>query len=240
MTNRFTGTSPQAYARAAGLLYLVVIAAGITAQMFISARIVVDGDAAATAANILAHKDMFQLGFTVYLIEMASQVAMTVLLYTLLKPVNRSIALLGLFFGIVGCTIKTVSRLFYIAPLLVLGGSQYLSIFGTGELQALALLLLRVNDQAAAMALAFFGFSTSLNGWLIFKSGYLPRFLGVLSMLGGLGWLTFLYPPLGYQLLPFIMIIGVLGGISQILWLLIKGVDVKRWNERAAYAGVRL
>jgi len=226
-------TSPQVYARTVGLLYLIVIAAGIISQMLISGKLVVDGDAAATAANILTHKNLFQLGFTVYLIEMASQIAQITLFYILLKPVSRSVSLLALFFGLVGCIIKTLSRLFYIAPLLVLGNIPYLSVFDVEQLQALALLLLKVNDQAAGMALAFFGFSTFLNGYLVFRSNFLPRFLGVLSILGGLGWLTFLYPPLGLRLFPYIVLIAMIGSISSILWLLIKGVNVERWKKRA-------
>lgn len=233
MTTMFDKTSPQVYARVAGSLYLIVIIAGIIAQMFISGRIVVNGDAAATAANILTHKNLFQLGFTVYLIEMSSQIAMTVLLYILLKPVSRSISLLALFFALTGCIIKTSSRLFYIAPLLILGGVPSLDAFNSGQVQALALLLLNVNDQAAGMALPFFGFSTLLNGVLIFRSTFLPQALGVLSVLGGLGWLTYLYPPLGNQLLPYILVIALIGSLSQILWFLIKGVNTQNWMEKA-------
>ena len=233
MKSRTLETSPQIVARMAALLYLTTIVAGIIAQMVIGSRIIVNGDAATTANNILAQKDLFQLGFTVYMIEMACQIAQMVLFYILLKPVNRNIALLALVFSLIGCTVKTLSRLFYIAPLLVLGGSHYLTVFNVEQMQALALLLLNVNDQAAGMALAFFGFSTFLNGYLIFNSNFLPRILGALSMLGGLGWLTFLYPPLGNQLFLFILLIGLIGSLSQIVWLLARGVNVEQWQERS-------
>ena len=233
MKSRTLETSPQIVARMAALLYLTTIVAGIIAQMVIGSRIIVNGDAATTANNILAQKDLFQLGFTVYMIEMACQIAQMVFFYILLKPANRNIALLALVFSLIGCTVKTLSRLFYIAPLLVLGGSHYLTVFNVEQMQALALLLLNVNDQAAGMALAFFGFSTFLNGYLIFNSNFLPRILGALSMLGGLGWLTFLYPPLGNQLFLFILLIGLVGSLSQIVWLLARGVNVEQWRERS-------
>jgi hypothetical protein len=141
--------------------------------------------------------------------------------------------LLALVFSLIGCTIKTLSRLFYISPLLVLGDSNYLSVFNAGQLQALALLLLNVNDQAAGIALVFFGISTFLNGYLIFRSTFLPRILGVLSMLGGLGWLTFVYPPLGSQLFFYVLLLALVGSLSQIGWLLARGVKVEQWKKRA-------
>lgn len=233
MTSRIT-TSPRFLARMIGVLFLLTILTGIFAQGFVSERLVNFGDAAATATNILAHRGLFQLGFTVYLIEMACQVAMTALFYLLLRVVSNSVALVAAFLELTGCIIKTFARVFFIVPLFVLGGTPSLSAFSAEQLQSVALLLLKVNDQGAATALAFFGFSTILNGYLIFRSTFLPRWLGVLSMLSGLGWLTFLYPPLGYRAFMFIALIGLLSSAAMIFWLLFFAVNEVKWKARAA------
>src|SRR5437660_5534956 len=157
MLGRIAETSPRRKARITGVFYLLTMLTGIFAQGFVSNRLVVFGDAAATASNILAHKSLFQWGFTVYLIEMACQIAMTALFYELLKPAGRSVSLLAAFLGLAGCVIKTFSRVFFIAPLFVLGGAHYLSVFSVEQLQALALLFLKVNDKGAEIALVFFG-----------------------------------------------------------------------------------
>ncbi len=230
---RIAETSPRLKARITGVLYLLTILTGVFAQAFVSDRLVVDGDAAATANNILAHTGLFQLGFAVYLIEMACQIAFTALFYDLLKPAGGSVSLLAAFLGLAGCVIKTFSRLFFIAPLFVLGGPRYLSVFSAEQLQALALLLLKVNDRGAAIALVFFGFYALLTSYLIIRSTFLPRILGVLGIFGGLGWLSFLYPPLGYRLFPYIAALGLLGAGSLILWLLVFGVNEQKWKEQA-------
>ncbi|MBZ5683194.1 MAG: DUF4386 domain-containing protein [Acidobacteriia bacterium] len=234
MTEQIAETSPRRKARITGVFYLLTILTGIFAQGFVSGRLVVDGDAAATATNILAYKSLFQLGFAVYLVEMACQIAMTALFYDLLNPAGRSLSLLAAFFGLTGCVIKTVSRVFFIAPLFVLGGAHYLSVFSAEQLQALALLFLKVNDHGAAIALVFFGFYALLTGYLIIRSTFLPRILGVVSVLGGLGWLSFLYPPLGYRLFPYIAALGLLGAASLVLWFLVFGVNEQRWKEQAS------
>jgi hypothetical protein len=237
VTNRLGETSPRLAARITGALYLLTILTGIFAQGFVSGRLVVDGDAAATATNILTHSGLFHLGFAVYLIEMACQIAMTALFYDLLKPAGRRVSLLAAFLGLAGCIIKTFSRVFFVAPLFILGGAHYLSVFSPEQLQALALLFLKVNDHGAAMALVFFGFYALLTGYLIIRSTFLPRILGVVSVIAGLGWLSFLYPPLGYSLFPYVAAFGLLGAASLIVWLLVFGVNERRWREQASAAG---
>ena len=231
--------SPRFVARMTGALFLITILAGIFAQGFVSERLIVFNNAATTATNILTNKGLYQLGFTVYLIEMGCQVTMAGLFYQILKPVNRTVALVSLLLELTGCIIKIFARVFFIAPLYVLGGTSaggtlVLQGFTTEQLQSIALLLLRVNDQGAALALAFFGFATVFQGYLIFRSTFLPRWLGVLSMTAGFGWLTFLYPPLGYRAFPFIALIGLAGAAAIIFWLLVFGVNEQRWREKAA------
>ncbi|HEY1952888.1 MAG TPA: DUF4386 domain-containing protein, partial [Gemmatimonadaceae bacterium] len=224
-------------ARFAGALFLLYIVAGVYAQVFVSDRLVVLSDPATTAASILANQSVYRFGLTAYLLEMAGQIANVVLFYQLLKPVSRTGAMTAAALELTGCGIKTFSRLFYLAPLLVLGGgAQYLRAFNKEQLDSIALLLLRINDNGAAIALAFFGFSTTIQGWLIYKSGFLPRWLGVIGAIGGLGWLTFLSPPLGMRLFPYVAVYGLLASLAMIVWLFTVGVDEQRWRERAAQA----
>ena len=146
--------SPRRVARITGLLFLFTILGGIFAQGFVSERLIVFSDAAATANNILSHKGLFQLGFTVYLIEMVCQVATVALWYVLLRPVNRPIALTAAFIELAGCIIKTFARVLYIAPLFVLAGTSgsngnAFRGFAPEQLQSVALILLKVNDYGA-------------------------------------------------------------------------------------------
>jgi hypothetical protein len=230
------GESIRTKARITGFFYLLTILTGIFAQGYVSGTLVVDGDAATTAANILAHRGLFQAGFAVYMIEMACQVVMTALFYHLLKPAGRSVSLAAAFLGLTGCIIKTFSRVFFVAPLLVLGDARYLSVFSAEQKQALALLFLKVNNRGAGMALVFFGLYALLTGYLILRSTFLPKFLGVWSCVGGAGWLTFLYQPLGGRLFPFIAVFAILGALALIVWLLVFGVNEQRWQEQAAGA----
>ena len=233
-------TSPRVLARMTGLFFLLTIITGIFAQGFVSERLIISGDAAATAVNILTHRSLYTLGFTAYTIEMACQIVMTVLFYRLLRPVNTTVALVSMTLGLAGCVIKTFGRVFYLAPLFLLlntGSAQYLGVFSTAQVQALSLVLLNVNDRAAGMGLAFFGFSDALQGYLIFKSTFLPRWLGSVSFIAALGWMTFVYPPLGYHLFLYLAGFGLLVSAVMIFWLLVKGVDERRWKEQDAVSG---
>jgi hypothetical protein len=225
-------TSPRLTARIAGALYLLTILGGVFAQTFIANRLISFGDANITANNILTRRSLFQIGYTVYLIEMACQVAMTALFYVLLKPVNRNVALVATFLSLAGSVMKTLSRLFYIAPLYLLGGSQALSALTPDQLRALSLILLKVNDRGAALALPFLGLGAVLEGYLIFRSTFLPRFLGVLGIVTSAGWLTFFYPPLGYRLFYYVVVPVLVACAVKITWLIAFGVDEERWKEQ--------
>jgi hypothetical protein len=240
MTKRMAESSPRIKARIAGGFYLLTIVMGVVAQGLVSERLMVSGDAAATATNIMAHESLFRFGFAVYLIEMACQITMTALFYDLLKPVSRSVSRLAAIFGLIGCTIKILSRLFFFAPLLVLGGAHYLTVFDTRQLQALALLFLRVNHQAETIAMVFFGLYALVKGYLVFKSTFLPRILGVFEVVGGLGWLTYLYEPLAARLLPLILGVAAVGAASVVFWLLVFGVNEQRWKAQADAAAVSI
>jgi hypothetical protein len=239
--DRTADMSPRTKGRFAGAIYLLYVIAGIYAQAFISERLIVFSDAARTASNILANQSLYKLGLTVYLLEMAGQIATVVLFYQLLKPVSRTGAMLAAAFELTGCGIKIFSRLFYFVPLILLSsGASSLSAFSKEQLDSISLLLLRINDNGAAIALAFFGFSTVLQGWLVYKSGFLPRWLGVVAIIGGFGWLTFLSPPLGMRVFMYVAVYALLGLLAMIGWLLTIGVDDQRWRARAAEAEVSI
>lgn len=236
MTNPLAESSPSTRGRILGALYLFVILAGITAQAIIADGVIVDDDATKTAANIVANTSLYRLAFTIFMLEMVAQIATSALFYDLLKPVNRSVARLTAIVGFTGSGIKTFARLFFYAPLILLGGASYLSAIPQAQLEALALAFIKINNQGAAIALIFFGFETLLRGWLLFNSGFLPRFLGVFSMIGGLGWLTYLWPPLGSQMFMAVALFAIIGVVATTGWLFVRGVDDVKWRARAALA----
>lgn len=240
MTSHLSETSPSTRGRILAALYLTVIVCGIIAQAFISDRLVVRDDAARTAANILANTALYRSAFTIFMVEMVAQIAASLLFYDLLKPVNRSVARISTVIGVVGAGIKTLARLFYYTPLILLSGAPYLATLEPAQLNTLALAFLKINAVGTQIGLIFFGFETVLRGWLIFKSEFLPRFLGVISMIGGLGWLTFLWPPLGSQAFMFVALFAIVGVFATTGWLFVRGVDDARWRNRAELAAASI
>jgi len=236
MTDRTVEASPRPRARITGVVYLLYFLTAVLA-VFLSRGLVVSGDAAATANHLLAHERLFRLSVAVGLIGTALYIAVTVLFYRLFKPVNKTVSLLAAFFSLVGCAIQAFGSLFQIAPLVVLEGSTYLSAFKVEQLQAVALMFIKLNVQAAYIYLVFFGLFNLLIGYLIFKSTFLPRILGVLMALSGLGWLMFLSPWLANYVLTYVEVIGIIAEASLMLWLLVKGVKVERWREQAGAPG---
>ena len=236
MIEKIAETSSRPRARTTGVVYLLFFLTAISADLFIRG-LVVSSDAAITANNILVHQSLFRLHFAGGLMSTAFYIALTALFYGLFKPVNRTLALLAAFFSLAGCAIQAFGSVFQLAPLVVLGGSPYLSVFKAEQLQALALMFLKLNTEAADISLVFFGLFNLLIGYLIFRSTFLPRILGALMALSGLGWLTFLSPPLANHLFTYIAAIGILAEALLMLWLLVKGVNEQRWQERASTAG---
>jgi Domain of unknown function (DUF4386) len=221
------------------VLDIVTLVSGIFAQGFVSNRLVVWTDASATAGNILAHGGLYRLSFSVFMVEMACQAAVVALLYGLLEPVDRNLSFLAACLGLLGCIVKTAGRVFYLVPLLVLSGTPPSGALSVEQLQSLALVFLEVNDRAAGMGLAFLGLSALLKGYLVFRSTFLPRILGVLSMAAGAAISTYLYPPLGDRLFPLIALLGFVAAVPQIVWFLTVGVNEERWYEQGGMTGAQ-
>lgn len=228
--------SPRLRGRLAGLFEALEGLTSAYGQVFILGGLVVSGDAAATAARILGHERLFWFGFALSLVGVACHVVWALLFYELFKPVNGSIALLAAFVTVVVCAMQAVTALLYAAPMLILKGGSSLSGLTTPQQQALAFVFLKVNGQAFNVDLVFFGLSCFLTGYLIFRSTFMPRILGVLLAIDGLGWMTYLYPPLATRIFPFIAVASGLAEIPLQLWLLIAGVNPERWKEQARTA----
>ena len=238
MTKPILEVSPRSQARAAGGLWWLCIVAGIVGFVA-GGTLIVANDATATAVNILAKESLFRLGFAADLISGLSYVGVTVFIYYVLKPVSRSLSLLGAFFGLAGVAIGGVSWVIHLAPLLLLHGDQYLTAFTTSQLQAMSLAALNLQLQVFPIGMVFFGIQCISIGYLIARSTFLPRILGVLLAIGGTCYLissfaNFLIPCFGARLLPFIMPVALIGEGSLGLWLIVKGVNVQRWKEQAS------
>jgi hypothetical protein len=234
--------SPQAYARAVGVLYLVIILGGIFAEIFVRGRIVVSNDAAATASNILAHEQMFRLGFAAQLIPLLCNLPLAVMFYELLKVVNRRVAMVVVLFSVVGSAVEAATLLTHYAPLVILKRGEMLGM-APDLLQALTYMAMQLQTIGFSIALTFFGGTCLARGYLIFKSGFLPRFIGLFLAAEGVAYLAnsfanFLAPSVARTLFAALLVFG-LAEVILCLWLLIRGVNVPRWRETLALQPAR-
>lgn len=233
---RAVEASPRMWARLAGVFYLITIIMGVFAEVFARGALVVRDDAAATATNILAHEQLYRFGLAADLVMIACYIVVTLLFYELFKPVGRSLSLLAAFFSLVGIAVLAANSLNHLAPVVFLGSAHYLSAFETTQLQALALNSLKMHARGYSIAGVFFGIYCVMIGYLAFRSGFLPRLLGVLMAIGGLCFLTssfsmFLLPTFATRL-PDITMLGGIGELSLCLWLIVMGVNVPKWEEK--------
>jgi hypothetical protein len=225
------GPSPITYARTAGVLYLIIIVCGLFSEVVVRSGLIVSGDAAATAENIVASELLFRVGFASDVVVFLCDVAVAVLLYVLLRPVSKTLALVAAGFRLTGTAIYGVNLLNLFAALLLLSGADYLTVFEPGQLQALVLLFLDLHGHGYDLGLVFFGLHCLFLGYLLFKSDAFPRILGVLMVLACFGYLIgsftrFLLPKYTAAVAP-LYAAPLVGELALCLWLIVKGVRIR-------------
>jgi hypothetical protein len=223
----------QRYARIAGVLFLVSMVAGGFGEAYVPSKLIVSGDAAATVANLRNFDFLYRLGFASFLIESLCDTALALILYVLLKPVNKQLSLLAAFFGLMATATFAFAELFYFAPQLILGRA-YLNTFTPDQVNSLALLSLKFYGYAGMLFTAYYGIAWIVRSYLIFRSSYLPKLLGVLMAIGGIGFvvrnfLLILAPAYASDVLLMLMFPG---GLIMAVWLLVKGVNVQKWSAK--------
>ena len=223
MAERIAAAASRPNARTIGVVYLLYFLTVILAAL-LTKGLVVPGNAAATANNVLAHEFLYRAGHALDFIANAIYIALTALFFILFEHVNRRVSLIAAFIGLVGCAVQIFGSLFQLVPLIVQEDNLSLSAFKTEQLQATALLSVKLYAQTFNITLVLFGFYDFLIGYLIVRSTFIPRALGVLMMIAGMGWLTYVWPPLATSLSWGVQPLGFLAEFLFMLWLLHGGV----------------
>jgi uncharacterized protein DUF4386 len=232
MTTHTAETLPLVRARVAGALYLISNIFAPFTLLYLPSRFIVRGDAAATSNNIMASESLFRLGIVGNLFTFIANIFLALALYQLLKVVNKNIASLMVILFLVGVPIAMLNEVTQLAVLRLLSGADYLNAYATDQLQALVYLLLGLHDQGLLIAHIFFGLWLLPMGYLVFKSGFIPKIVGVLLVIAGVGYVVQSFAAfLGYNV--NIILFTGLGELVFLLWLLIKGVNVEQWKKRA-------
>ncbi|HEY8681775.1 MAG TPA: DUF4386 domain-containing protein [Rhodanobacter sp.] len=239
-----TQTSPQTCARVGGLLYLVIIIAGALGELFVRGTLVVPGNPAATASHILASESLWRLGIAGDLLMHVCDVFVMWAIYVLLRPVNRNLALLVLLLNLIQTAVLVANKLNLLVPLFLLGDADYLKAFDPAQLQAWSYIAIRLHDYGFGVGLIFFGCVCLVEGYLIRKSRYLPWLIGVLMQIAGACYLVnsfalLLAPAFEAKLFPAILMPCLVAELSFALWLLLKGVNMSEWKQRASMQAAR-
>lgn len=233
------------YARLAGIFYLLIAISGGFSIGYVPTVIVASGDATATAFNIANNLDLFRLGIVADVVVLMMEVALTVMLYKLFKPVSRTLSLIAAFCRLAMSVVMGLNLLNYLIPLLLLSGSSYLNAFESDQLHALALLFLETHQYGVYIWGLFFGFHLLVLGYLVFKSGFFPRVIGVLMMIGSFGYaseslaaISFIDNATVSAVVISFLVIAVIGELSFTFWLLLKTINVNEWYARTTNSGV--
>jgi hypothetical protein len=239
MPDRALGTSPQLYAKVAGIIWLIVAIMAPFAEFFVRQGLIVPGNVAVTANNIVASQSLFRAGFASDLVVFVIEVALAAVLFVLFRPVSPILALVMSFARLAMVTILGLNLLNMFTALQLLTSPEYAAAFDQGQLQALAYVFLNAQSYGYALGMAFFGLHLGILGYLVYRSGFLPRILGILMVVSALGYLAdsftgFLVPQYADTLGVVVVVTALIGELPLTLWLLIKGVNVERWHQRAA------
>lgn len=227
--------SPRATARLAGAFELLEGVTSVIGQMVLLGGVVAR-DPAVTSANILASESLFRLGIALSIIGVVLHLAWGYLLYELLKVVNRPVAKFGVILLVVNSSVQAITALLAAGALVTLLAGDGLGVGAEGR-AALAQIFMRLNAQSNNLFLALFGFWLVSIGYLVLRSGLIPRLIGVALILEGIGWVTYVWPPVGIALFPVIAVFGLFGELALTGWLLVRGVDAQRWRALVAGSG---
>lgn len=230
-------------ARIGGMLYLILIIVGMFSVLFVRDKLIVSGDPAATAKNIIASQFLWRTGITADLIMHVLDIPIMLIIYILLKPVNKNVAQLALLFNLIQTAVLVANKLNLIAALLPLENVDYLKPIELQQLYTQAYLFLKLHDIGFGVGLIFFGFTCLVNGCLILRSGYLPKTIGLLMQIAGFCYLVnnftlLLAPKIASTLFPVFMLPCLIAELSFCLWLLVKGVNITKWDEKANAARI--
>lgn len=229
MTNLFADMSQLKAVTVLRVLYPIWFVVGIFSIMYVPSILIVPGDATTTASNIMANDLLFRMGIAGSLITQIIQILVVLVLYRLFMPVNKNQSWLMVVFALVGVPITMLNELNKFAVLLILNGADYLKVFGADQLQALVLLFLNLNEQGVHIASIFWGLWLFPLGYLIYRSGYFPRILGVLMVIAGFGYLLgsfthFLFP--SYEAIFPVLEFITFGEVLFMGWVLLKGAKI--------------